>query len=366
MTELRTTASTKKRYAYLDLFRLVAAISVVVIHLTASAIMRYEVGSLPQLMVTAVNGIALFAVPAFIFISAYTFMFIYGGKSFDFPLFLRKRLSVLLIPYLSWTLVYYLDQLHFSGGTFSLIEYLGHLWLGNAFYHLYFMPIIFQFYLLFAGLKWLIEKYNPTVVLGLTFLLYVVYVQGLPFANHFEWIKNLNDWLPLKSDFKYSDRIFPSYMPFYMFGIYLGHLAKQNKLPWKVLCLISLPVYFLSEISHTGGRIAYYVYQSSFDFQIPFAWEISSLSFIALLLALCLWIENAGVKLSGVVLLSGFTFNLYLAHPLILQLCEIKLVPLFTGSYTISLLITFILAFCLPLLASLAVHLLKKSIKTTS
>lgn len=342
----------KPRYAYLDLFRLLSAMAVVLIHLTASAIVRYQPSSLPLLVVTALNGLILFAVPAFIFISAYTFMFIYLGKKIDLITFFKKRVAVLILPYFLWTLVYYLDQLYFSKGQFNLVEFMKHLLLGTSFYHLYFIPIIIQFYLLFIPLKWAFEKYNAFIVLCTSFILFYVYTAGLPFTHVNPFIASVNSLLPLKSELIYADRFFMSYLPFYTLGLYLALVIKTNRLHLNKLLPLVLPLYMIYEYAHTGGRIAYYVYQKNFDFVLPYAWEMSSILSIMLLLSFCMWIEKKGVPLQAVVQLSGYTFTLYLAHPLILQFCEIKLVPLLSGSYSLSLAITLVLAIGIPLLGS--------------
>lgn len=355
-----TQPSKKTRYAYLDLFRLLSAIAVVMIHLTASAIVRYEAGSLPQLVVTFINGLMLFAVPAFIFISAYTFMYIYTGKKISPIDFLKKRVAVLLIPYSAWTLLYYLDQLYFSKSPFDLLVLMKHLLLGTSFYHLYFMVIIFQFYLLFIPLKWLFERFNPLLVLSLSFFAFYIYSSGLPFAGSNHFIGQLNNALILKSEILYSDRFFMSYLPFYTLGIYLAYAIKNNKLQLRKLLPLFLPLYLVYEYAHTGGRIAYYVYQQNFNFQLPFAWEVSSIFSILILLALCQWIESKGMPTQLIIKLSAYTFTLYLAHPLILQICEIKLVPLLSGHYSLSLLITLFMAISIPLSGSWLLERIKQ------
>lgn len=339
---------TKARMAYLDLFRLIAAVAVVVIHITASAIGKYQQGSSLQLIITLINGLALFAVPAFIFISAYTFMVIYRGKTLSYWQFLKKRTAVLLIPYLLWSLVYYLDQIYFAARPFSLLDFAKALMTGSAFYHLYFMPIIFQFYLLFVPLKWITEKVSPLALAVLTLMLYYIYTSGLPFADTNDVMGSINAWLPLKSDFKLSDRLFMSYFPFYMFGLIMGLYAEKTKRLLGKFSLIAITFYLATTFFHVANRTAYYVYQSNFPVNLRYAWELSAFAAILIILWLVQQFEPYYSNSKSIPLLSAYTFDLYLAHPLILQFGEILLRRMGIQSVSLTLVLVFIMAISLP------------------
>lgn len=323
----------KARMAYLDLFRLVAAIAVVVIHLTASAIGQYNQGSSLQLGVTLINGLALFAVPAFIFISGYTFMVIYRGKSISFVSFLKKRTLVLLLPYIGWSLVYYLDQLYFSASPFSLKGFAYCLLTGSAFYHLYFMPIIFQFYLLFIPLKNLAERFSPVWLGAATLILYYVYTSGL----------SIKAVIPL------SDRFFMSYLPFYFLGMLMGLHAERVQQLLRKYWAIAAGFYLLATAFHVAGRTAYYVYQANLTLVLPFAWELASFGAILMILLISQNLEPLYQKSPAVPLLSSYTFDLYLAHPLVLQFGELALRRFGVQSVSIRLVILLLAGIGLPL-----------------
>lgn len=343
--------SNASRLLYLDFFRIVAAICVVIIHITASAIYKYSDGSSLQFAVTLINSFALFAVPAFIFISAYGFTLAYHGKAFSPLVFLKKRFSALLLPYVIWTLIYYFDQLYVGNAHFQIQEFLMHLMLGTAFYHLYFMPIIFQFYLLYWPLKYCFEKFKPSLAFIISVILFIVYVKGLPFSQNAAFINTLNALLPLKAHLKYADRFFMSYLPFFTLGIYLAihreeKLTLLSKLKWLIF-----PLYLALAGLHAYTRIAYYVYKLT-PIQIPFVWELSSVLSIVTLLIASKILEPHYHAQKLIPKLSAYTFTLYLAHPLILQLSEIKLSLIGVHSQTLLLLVSFILAVGIPLFVS--------------
>lgn len=345
-----TTINQKTRMAYLDLFRLIAAIAVVIIHLTASAIGKYQQGSALQFIVTFVNGTALFAVPAFIFASAYTFMVVYKGKKIDFSTFFKKRIATLLVPYVAWSFIYYLIQIKIGAQPFQVLAFLKCLLYGSAFYHLYFMPIIFQFYILFMPLKWLTERISGKVLFVLSLLTYYVYTTGIPFAEQFTFIERLNQLLPLKADFPMSDRLFMSYLPFYMLGLVLGCHASEFAKSLKKQAPLMLLFYFVTTFFHVSNRVSFYVYQKNFPVVIPFAWELSAIAAILLILWLTQTFEPLYAENKIIPLLSSYTFDLYLAHPLILFLGEFTLVRVGVQSTTLILVCLTIAGIGLPLL----------------
>lgn len=339
----------KTRMAYLDLFRLIAAIAVVVIHLTASAIGKYQPGSSLQFAVTLINGAALFAVPAFIFISGYTFMVVYRNKPINFISFFKKRISVLIIPYFAWSLVYYITRQRLSAQPYDLVQFGMCLLTGSAFYHLYFMPIIFQFYLLFIPLKRLVERFSPALLAVSTLLLYYVFTSGIPFAKSSEILGAINHWLILKADIPLSDRFFMSYLPFYVLGMLIGYRAEQFASLIKKWAPLILIFYCLTTFIHVSNRIAYYVFHVNAPFSVHYIWELSAFGAILLLLLLTQTFESLYKDKMIVPKLSSYTFDLYLAHPIILLFGDKLLLRLGLHSISIILMILLFAGILLPL-----------------
>lgn len=99
----------------------------------------------------AVNQGLRFCVPAFVFLSGFGLSIKYQSREFNFFQFLKKRAAKLLPLYLLWAV--YLAALAFFPGfnhslsQRSLVEI---MLLGQADYHLYFVPMILQMYVLFG------------------------------------------------------------------------------------------------------------------------------------------------------------------------------------------------------------------------
>ncbi len=160
-----TKRKSKPKLLELDIVRAVAILAVVLIHSTSDATVELPPGSGSQAMYLALNKLANFAVPVFILISGLVLFYRYqddfGGK--QALQFYLRRVKQVLYPYLVWSAFYYLynqwifyrDSLHWNTG-----EFLDLLPWADASYHLYFMVIIVQFYLLFPLLMWMCRAFR--------------------------------------------------------------------------------------------------------------------------------------------------------------------------------------------------------------
>ena len=96
------------------------------------------------------NTATKLAVPGFIFISGLTLAYSYKEpKINNIYLFYKKRFINVVIPYVIWTLIYYLVYIILYNYEISLKFFLERLINGSMTYHLYFIIIIIQFYILF-------------------------------------------------------------------------------------------------------------------------------------------------------------------------------------------------------------------------
>ncbi|CAG7652305.1 acyltransferase [Paenibacillus allorhizosphaerae] len=100
-----------------------------------------------------------FAVPLFIFITGLVLFYNYDGP-FSYAGFLKKRFYDIVVPYLLWSVVYGLPLVvQKNGGLAAVIDMLRMFLTGKASYHLWYIVMILQFYLLFplyrAAIGWL-------------------------------------------------------------------------------------------------------------------------------------------------------------------------------------------------------------------
>ncbi len=141
--------ATVSRYVpELDMLRALAALAVVVIHVTAGLLSNDR--SVAFWWAAALNQAARFSIGAFVFISGFALVRAHGTGPFAVGAYYARRVRTVLLPYVAWSACYVLwvarVEQRWTGlpGRFAL-----DLLTGNAMYHLYFVVLIVQFYLLF-------------------------------------------------------------------------------------------------------------------------------------------------------------------------------------------------------------------------
>jgi len=157
--------SVKQHLQEFDSLRTLATFTVIAIHVTAAYVLLSPLGYVG-------NQLARFAVPLFIILSGFLLynadLSGHGLKTGDFY---RRRFDRVLWPYILWTLFYGL-----MGGimghdiALAIRQLLGHLLWGTASYHLYFLVIIIQLYLLYPLLRAVMQNRPKLLICG-SFLL---------------------------------------------------------------------------------------------------------------------------------------------------------------------------------------------------
>lgn len=216
---LRRKQSMSNRLPEFDIIRVIAAFSVIAIHVTAGYAHVLTLGYY-------VNHLVRYAVPMFIILSGFL---LYFTDTLKPPLpvaaFYRKRGKRVLYPYILWSLLYSsYNQL--CGGSYpSLSQFsaaLGHdlLW-GTANFHLYFLIIIIQLYLLYPWLrKWLETDASSLLLtaLGITLIAQTVYYLCM--------MQNIILPVPL-------NLIWVRFFPVWIFYFVLGMMVARSKTYWQ-------------------------------------------------------------------------------------------------------------------------------------
>ncbi|MHC9538129.1 MAG: acyltransferase [Vulcanimicrobiota bacterium] len=140
-------AGSSSRKGEFDAYKGIAILAVLTIHLSGNLMSRLDFTSPLMLSAAALNRICQFAVPAFLMLSA----FLNGAsllRGTSQEKFFGRRFRRALWPYLLWSAVGI--AVSFTNGqfkwTYDCILYTM-LW-GKAYYHLYFLSLVLQLYLL--------------------------------------------------------------------------------------------------------------------------------------------------------------------------------------------------------------------------
>lgn len=149
-----------KRSDTIDILRGLAISSVVGIHLLSSYPAAIYAPNITGFFFLVLNQLLRFSVPLFVALSGYMLTAKYKGQTIDVKEFYSKRFKKILLLYLFWSLVIYI-VLSASPVWSQYNQSIFHwqtLLFGRADYHLYFVPMIFQLYLIFPLLHELTHK----------------------------------------------------------------------------------------------------------------------------------------------------------------------------------------------------------------
>lgn len=319
----------KEKIEELDLLRALAAISVIVIHVTASPLVFGERGSGYHYAVTLANQFARFSIPAFIFVTGLVLFHNYTDfRTTNWLKYFRKRVVFVLIPYVFWSAGYFFLKQFFAqknpGLQEAAVQFGTALLRGDSYYHLYFVVLVFQFYLLFPLLLPLFQgarRYMGWLTL-LLLGLYLGYIY-LSFYNIKPWDSPLIQFI-----FRYQGRLFITWSGFFVLGAYCafrlaGLRDFLTRFLWPLtmgagILLVAMVWEFYSRTANPGVDVAYAATSLR-----PLGVVFTAVTIFAVLaLARRFAAGNRGLaKIAA--FLSNQSYGIYLAHPLVLTFLEL-------------------------------------------
>jgi len=166
-------AKSPRPYLYeLDRLRIITALSVVAVHVTA--LMTFLDASIPALQAqNAFVTLFHFTRAVFMFVTAFALVYVYEQKRFTWSEFWKRRGIGVLLPYVFCSFVYLLQDAHTSSPLPIIQTLFVDVLQGSASYQLYYILLTIQFYVLFPlflkGLRRVAR--HPWAVLGVSFAL---------------------------------------------------------------------------------------------------------------------------------------------------------------------------------------------------
>lgn len=291
----------KKRIGEINILRGIAGLAVVMVHISAIAVSTLQREGFLPLIYSIINRGLKFTTPTFIFISGLLLLYKYKNEEINYPLFLYSRFRAILIPYISWSLVYYLYFVYTGIYIFSIKDLVFRLLLGSHSYHLYFIVIILQFYLLFGLFLYGFKRLNPSILLLAALVI------------------NLVSLKYLKID--YSDRIFLNYIFYFALGCYWGlYIEKVQKLITNHRSKLTI-AYIIVAAIYIGQ---FYLYNSKGiaikSIYVDYMWLIFSFVSITFLSSMSKMIDEVGNKRLDTFcrFIGRSSFSTYLMHPFVL------------------------------------------------
>ena len=145
----------RPRLTHVDAMRPVKQLGVVSTHSLQSFAPAASLGVGASLMLTHVTRFAFMFISAAMLVYAYPAVARGGWRTFW-----RRRLLAVVLPYATWTVIYFAMGLAQAGRIGSIAAAAGHLgWLLLTGYdQLYFLVVLLQFYLIYPAFLWLIRR----------------------------------------------------------------------------------------------------------------------------------------------------------------------------------------------------------------
>lgn len=207
-----TTATPKARIEAINIFRGLAILEVVLHHTTGMALRQLDPASTLHFVLAIVNRTLHFAVPGFLFMTAVV-LTRSVLREFEPKAYYWGRVKKSLMPYLVWTVLYVLFRVATSQDPPSALidpsRWQTWVQYGKGYFHLYFLVVALQFYLVLPLLLPLLKrKWNVLLVAGVAFgAQLIVY-----------WLNRSTDLL----DFRFPATMVLWYIPAITLGMYFG------------------------------------------------------------------------------------------------------------------------------------------------
>lgn len=140
--------NTNKRQVYLDVLRVIACLSVVILHVSAQNWYTTDVNSFEWNTFNVYNSMVRWTVPVFVMISGALFL----NKDISIEKIIKKYIFRLIIAFVFWDFFYAFYR-KINGGLYNLIDYLL-----KGYYHMWFIFMIIGVYLSIPFLKLIVKE----------------------------------------------------------------------------------------------------------------------------------------------------------------------------------------------------------------
>jgi len=263
-------------------------------------------------MGTFFNAFAMGGVGVFTMISGALLLDL--GRNKSIRRFYQRRFLRIVPPYIFWAVLYFAWRMHMEQESLAWSQFPSAVVGGNAYYHLWFMLMIVELYLLTPLLRWVVSRVRREILIGCLFLWFGVEAI-IPSLQHAFGYDIWTDYVPN----------YISYLGYvgYFVG---GHILSSIRLNTRGMLLAGCAwitgivwaggMIFL-EARKAGGMLTVEWGNHNFYPQVILV-AISAFLILRNLPWESLWTWKTGA--SVVTAVSSASFTIYLLHPLLLEL----------------------------------------------
>jgi len=295
--------------SYIDGLRAVAIYLVIALHCTVGYVIRVNLfGSRTWWIGNAICVLGHIGVPMFFMISG--FLLLTSEKTLDIKGFYRRRFGKLILPFLVWDIIYFLEQCFVNDQSVDIGLFFRELVTEGSRYHLWFIYQIIGIYLLLPFLKKIVDHATSKeliVFLGVVLLQPSIF----RFANI---IQSYVSFAPFRA-------LVEGYVGFFLMGYLLGtcRLALRGR---RIICLLGLLCVIFSVVGNYS--------MSSPQTMNLFFYEGYCITKYPIGAAIFVFAQGVTPKLSARLLqlqkkLAQLSFGIYFAHVFVLDVLDVLL-----------------------------------------
>jgi peptidoglycan/LPS O-acetylase OafA/YrhL len=296
--------------------------------------------------------LSAFVVQGFVLVAGVKLGLKFQNSAVDWKRYYSSRAIRILIPYILWVAVYYLWFWLRRYYEFSPADLLRYIFVGNLAAHFYFVIAIVQFYALAPLWKALTDRIHAAIALPAAALVSLLSAQYLPGLLSLAGINN----------FAWSDRVFTTYLVWWLAGIYIGRdwdaFAKSLGRSRMIIVLSALFFGLLDARLAYGARVRgeWHAYAE------PVHMLYAACAIMLVLSLGALVRENTVLsKVTGAI--DGAGYGIYLSHVLVLSITGAILDRFGVSGLLVRFIISAAVVYTVSLAANIGYYILKDEIK---
>jgi peptidoglycan/LPS O-acetylase OafA/YrhL len=328
---------------------------VIFIHIVSPVISGADRSTLKYTAALSAWRLSAFVVQGFVLTAAVKLGLKFKNGDVDWKRYYLSRVTRILIPYILWVAVYYLWFWLRRYYEFSPADLLRYILVGDLAAHFYFVVTIVQFYALAPLWKALTDRMHAAIALPAAALVSLLSAQYLPQLLSLAGI----------NDFAWSDRVFTTYLIWWIAGLYIGRdwdAFARSLERGRVIIALSALLFGLLDARLSFGS---WVQGEWYAFAEPVHMLYAACA-IMLMLSLGAMVREGSLLSKISVTIDGAGYGIYLSHVLVLSITNVILDSFGITGLAARFIITAAVVYTVSLAANIGYYKIKAKIKLKS
>ncbi len=324
----------------LSFLNIIFCLLVIFIHVASAPVTGLLKGSWQYGIIFVPWRLSAFVVQGFIFLSGLK-MFLKEDTS-GYKEYIKAKFFKIVFPYILAVVLFYAYFLWRNYFAFSIKDLLGYMVKGDLVSHFYFVIIIVQFYLLKPVWTFMVNRISPKVTIAASIIIMFLCKYGF-------------------STFMYNDRVFTTYLAYWVLGCYAGkhyekvlsHIKKFKKAYISAFVIVAFFEASISYIQFVYGGMRFLE-------ELHFVYSISA---ILATFSLATIVADRTMTKKLFKKIDNASYYIYLIHPLFIFITNGLFEKYAISDIAVGFVIRGIVTYALSILISIAYMETKRKIK---